>query len=203
MNKKVTAERFCKTFSKLWDIEKINNPKKILSLYNRDLTWTEYMLTKEGSFLKKISKQLSLKMDREWYGILDCVYYEDEPNLYDGGTYPACLHVYIEHENQDAVEEEMWKMLMFRSPLKVLIFYDYWEDDKGTEKKNNWLQDKFTRLLDMGEMVDVRWPEADNTEYLFLVGNKEDRGQLPRWRYLTVRAGHFGEVRKPVSLNSL
>ena len=88
----------------------------------------------------------------------------------------------------------MWKLLIFRSPLKILIFYDYLEDEKRTEKKQHWLQNKLVDLLKMGKEVDARCQEAENTEYLFLIGNRDTKWQLPKWRYLTVNAGHFGEV---------
>ena len=137
MNKKITAEQFCEVFRQLWNEEKKINPDEILCLYK------VYMLTNEDSFLDKVSQQMELKIGKEWYGIQDCVYYETQPNLSSGGTYPACFHVYIEHENKDKVEEEMYKLLLFRSPLKVLIFYDYHDYEKeNSEKYRMWLQKK-------------------------------------------------------------
>ena len=207
MNKKVSAERFCNVFRELWNIEKVNNPKGILCSYSKDLFWTDFMLggkaLYECAFLFRVSEKLSLEMSKGWYTI-DCVYYEEEPNLIRRGTYPACLDVFIEHENQEKVEEEMWKMLMFRSPLKVLIFYDYHEYEKVNSKaKQKWLQNKLNKLFNMGQEVDATWPEADNTEYLFLVGNRDKEGELPRWRYLIVKSGDFSKVRYPASLDLL
>ena len=132
MNKKVTTERFCNEFREQWNVEKEKNTDGILNAYKEDRTWTDFMLNMEVGFLFQLSQKLGLKMDKEWY-TMDCVYYEETPNLYDKGFYPACLHVYIEHENGDSVEEEMWKLLLFRSPLKVLIFYDYPEYAKNTK----------------------------------------------------------------------
>lgn len=66
----------------------------------------------------------------------------------------------------------------------------------GQKKKQIWLQEKLYKLLDMGEKVDARCREAENTEYLFLIGNRNTKWQLPKWRYLTVNAGHFSEVNK-------
>ena len=136
MTKKVSAEHFCDVFRDLWDVEtKNNNPEHIRCSYSKDSSWTDFMLgDKDKSFLYRVSVRLSLIMSMEWY-TMDCVYYEKEANLIEDGIYPACLDVYIEHENGDKVEEEMWKMLMFRAPLKVLIFYDYPEFKKTNNKK--------------------------------------------------------------------
>ena len=195
-----TARQFLKAFRQQWEEE---NADDIRPIYPEKRLWTGFMLGKKGachdSFLHRVSIRLNLQMAREWY-TLDCVYYREETNLYGDGGYPACLQVLIEHENGEDVETEMYKLLMFRSPLKVLIFYDYDEDRKNTEKSRTWLQRKLTTLLDMGRQVDSHWPEADNTEYLFLVGNREDEKQLPRWRYLIVNGGNFGNVGKPPPL---
>ena len=176
----------------------------ILHAYENDKRWTEYMLAKkeapyEDSFLRRLATRLSappLAMGREWY-TLDAVYYEAKKDSYiycpkGGGPYPNCLHVIVEHENAGDVETEMWKLLMFRSPLKVLIFYDYRDDDKRTEEKRDWLKNKLEKLFKMGRAVEGACPEADNVGYLFLVGNRSEDEQPPRWRYCVVERGDFG-----------
>ncbi len=198
-----TAEQFIEAFRDQWNVEDADN---ICPIYPAKRLWTKFMLGKKGpcqdSFLYRVANpnRLNLQMVREWY-TLDCVYYEEGADVYgDDGGYPACLQALIEHENGEDVETEMYKLLMFRSPLKVLIFYDYNEDNKPTERSQTWLQKKIKTLLDMGQQVDGHWPEADNTEYLFLVGNREDENQLPRWRYLIVNGGNFGNVGEPLPL---
>ena len=59
------------------------------------------------------------------------------------------MDVIIEHENDCDIEKEMWKLLMFRSPLKVLVshtimvilvvvlFYRTSELKKQSESRNN------------------------------------------------------------------
>ena len=197
-----TADQFIGAFSAQWNVE-MENPDNIRPIYPAKRLWTKFMLGKKGpcqdSFLYRVSDRLNLQMAREWY-TLDCVYYEEGSDVYGDGGYPACLQVLIEHENGEDVETEMYKLLMFRSPLKVLIFYDYDEDRKTTDGRRIWLHEKLETLLDMGQQVDGHWPEADNTEYLFLVGNREDENQLPRWRYLIVNGGNFGNVGEPLPL---
>ena len=80
-------------------------------------------------------------------------------------------------------------MLMWRAPLKVLVFYD-WSDNerKNKPEKARWLRDKLDDLFEMGRQVDNLWPEADKTACLFLVGQSPKRGDLPVWGYLCFRA---------------
>ena len=195
MNKKITAEQFLDAFRKQWKEE---DQEEIIQLYSSNGDWTEFMLgsitgNRIGNvFLNRVAKRLSMTMDREWYK-LDCVYYDRESSQIPGkDRYPACLDAIIEHENDGDVEYEMYKLLLFRSPLKVLIFYDWREDEmKTSEQKRNWLNSKLRELFRMGSEIEVRWPEADDAEYLFLVGNRAGEGDMPRWRHLTVKSGEF------------
>ena len=65
------------------------------------------------------------------------------------------------------------------------------------------LQRKLPKLLEMRQQADGYWPEADQTEYLFLVGNRVKEGELPRWRYSIVNGGRFSYVDTPPPLVSL
>ena len=131
-------------------------------------------------FLYAVGKRLGLSFCREFYS-LDGLFYHKEPNLVDPGIYPAGFKAIIEHENKDRVEEEMWKLLMWRGPLKVLFFYD--KEKQRYETKAAWLADKFQRLGRMAETMHRRWPEGTDSQYLFVVGSPPARGQVPRWRY--------------------
>ena len=194
MNKRVPANRFLEAFREEWQATGQDNNKA----FDSDRTWSDFMLNSDDSFLGRVSSKLSLEICREWYR-WDCVYYMDikKSNLLPYGCYPACVDVAIEHENGSDVEQEMYKMLMLiRSPLRVLIFYDYPECEmEDSENKQNWLRNKFNELLEIGHMVEVEWPEAENTEYLFLVGNQIEVGELLCWRYLVVKSGEFGQCK--------
>ena len=192
MNRKITAQRFLVDFRELWKETMENNSEGIRQSYCNDRTWTGFMLADENAFFRRLSERLSFDVGME-FQTLDCVYYRKESNQIEGHeSFAACLDVIIEHENGERVEEEMWKLLLFRSPLKVLVCYDWNEYEKGrSEKRGNWLSDKLSGLLRMGSEFGARWPEADDTEYLFLVGNRLDEGALPRWRHMTVRSRDF------------
>ena len=83
----------------------------------------------------------------------------------------------------------MWKLLSFRSPLKVLIFYDYREDSKTGKAKKEWLDGKLRQLFEIGRAAGRAWLEAVNVEYIFIIGNRSEDGHAPRWRYCVVERG--------------
>ena len=188
----MTPDEFRKAFDDTWR-ERVEDHEiqiEIGKAYQRNATWTRFMLGTRGvpcvftdCFLYAVGKRLGRSFCRE-YCSLDGVFYDKEPNLVDPGIYPAAFRAIIEHENGDRVEEEMWKLLMWRGPLKVLNFYDYHDDEKQrNETKVAWLDDKFQRLGRMAETMHRQWPEGTDSQYLFVVGGPPARGPVPRWRY--------------------
>ena len=203
---RVSAEDFREAFAEQWreDVEEREND--ILTAYPYDRQWTDYMpgpkkkcecdknvtcepcRTRRKSFLGRLSERLSLTRSMsEWLNI-DVVYYDRKQLLSQGKLagvpYPACLSVLIEHENGMNPEEELWKLLMFRSPLKVVIFYDHGDDDQ-------WLRAKLRELFKIGEETDASWSEERATEYLFVVGRRPVNGQVPHWFYCVVQPSGF------------
>ena len=213
-NKLVTAEEFYAAFIECWKEEALDADKRtlksgIIEKYAQSGEWTKCMLgdkTKDrpeckkwdgmvASFLYKVRSKLCdrlnadgelLKMSREWY-TLDAVFYSGNNlfgSLEKGEEYPPLLDVLIEHENASDVETEMWKLLLFRAPLKVIIFYDWGDNDKihTTEKKRKertqWLPDKLNELALMAMKTEHLWPENEDTEYLFIVGHRNSEDQL-------------------------
>ena len=190
-NKLVTAEEFYAAFIECWKKEAL-----IIEDYSKlEITArTKFMLGGKGwggmkaSFLHKVKNRLNadgklLKMSREWY-TLDAVFYSGNNlfgSLEKGKEYPPLLDVLIEHENASDVETEMWKLLLFRAPLKVIIFYDWGDDDKTKEKgqeRKQWLPAKLDELALMAMKTEHLWPENEDTEYLFIVGHRNSEDQL-------------------------
>ena len=111
-------------------------------------------------------------------------------NLY----YPSLLSVIIEHEhNLEKVEEEMWKLIFWRSPLKVLISYDWNDDEKTTANRKNKLLQKLEKLSKMLVSANKAYPESKNTEYLFIIGNRDNVDSDIKWRWTdtTLRLNAF------------
>ena len=192
MSGKISAGQFLDAFRDQWKEAVEDNPEGIRRSYRNGKAWTGFMLADENALIRRLSERLSFDVGME-FQTLDCVYYRKKFRQKAGHEpFAAFLDVIIEHENGAGVEEEMWKLLFFHSPLKVLVFYDWDENEKVRgEKRGNWLSDRLTELLRMGSDFDAWWPEADDTEYLFLVGNRLEEGALPHWRHMTVRSSDF------------
>ena len=193
------AEKFRCAFEREWN-ERVQNRAertKVACAFQKSTPWTRYMLGSDIEplgFLQALGDSLKRRVSKNWYS-LDCVFYRDKPNLIGSGTYPAGLDVIIEHENEEKVEEEMWKLLMWRAPLKVLMFYDYTEEDKARNPYHaQWLTEKLEELRSMAEQMHERWPEHRNNEYLLLVGCAPRRGEVPRWRAFTFDAFQWVEM---------
>jgi hypothetical protein len=112
--------------------------------------------------------------------------------------YPSSVYAVIEHEMNWYPEEEMWKLLHWRCPLKVLITYDYTEDQKkGRPSRQTWLDKKIETLWQMRDAVDGFQGDEQGTNYLFLIGEtKYPDGQVGGWRY----ASSEPDGRRPRSL---
>ena len=139
-------------------------------------------------FLRHVANKLQQDVNRlECYGelyTLDIVFVSGEDLYRKDLCYPSLLPVIIEHEhNLEKVEEEMWKLIFWRSPLKILISYDWNEDEKKTEKRKNLLADKLEELSKMLIAANRAYPEAKGTEYLFIIGNRDDVQSDIKWRW--------------------
>ena len=162
------------------------NSDEITESYRNSKTWTSYMVSKDG-FLSKIMNRLSekypgLEYKREYY-TLDALYVGGEDLFRENKTYPSELHALIEHEQGGNVEEEMWKLIFWRSPLKIIIFYDWNEYEKDTSARKDWLNCKIKKLINMLSDANIYFQENANTNYLFIIGNRIDKDQLPQWRW--------------------
>ena len=187
----MTADEFKSVYEDTWCARTQNAADlgAIVNAYQCDATWTAFMLGEpgrrgdSGCFLSNVGEKAGYSIAAEYY-TLDCVYYVEKPNLVRSGLYPAGFDAIIEHENGERVEEEMWKLLMWRTPLKVLILYDYSDDVKrASTTKAAWLDEKFRVFACMAETMHDRCPEMAQNQYLFIVGSASAAGEMPRWRY--------------------
>ena len=171
MKKLITAQEFEEVFRSQWKKDKYS-PKygeKIKTLicdWNNNGDWTEFMVETGDPFFFRVLQKLKRKDMKFSQGKdsaaeryrLDCGYHRRE-SFYEGYDYPHCMDVLIEHENDVYVEEEMWRLLMVRSPLKVIVCYDV-------------LKNKLDELAYMAGRVDEKWKEAEGTEYLIVIGSR-------------------------------
>ena len=182
--KKISATDFCQAFIEVWN-QRIAMPDlAIVENYASSSKFTHDMLDRDG-ILSTVCEKLShlanpLYYTREWYTV-DAIFFGGQGIYREDLAYPSEIHAVIEHENASDVETEMWKLLHWRCPLKVLIFYDFNETDKARQSRSDWLQKKLEALRKMYVAVDAFFPDAQDTEYLIIVGNRDVEGHV-RWR---------------------
>lgn len=192
----VSAADFAKAFDHAWAavLQEAGAESRIRELFRNDSCWTDFMLSSEAGLLANVATCLKSSVaDLEYYGreiySIDATLVGGirETDLLGRGDqgYPARLYALIEHENGDAVEEEMWKLLWWRSPLKVIIFYDYSAADCAkTTRFAQWLPTKLKMLERMRADVSNFHPEDPATEYLLVVGQLTDARGIPSWNHI-------------------
>ena len=189
----VSACRFRQTFIEQWNYDLSHDPQAMRNAYQTNTAWTVYMLKAEDAFLKRIARELKLSAEIDWYH-LDMICHDAETDLLPDREkpYPAHLPIYIEHENGDFPEQEMYKLLVWPAALKVLIFYDYPAVERERNPaKQQWLTDKLAQMFEMGREVDLKRPGISRAEYLLLIGQRQKK--IPTWRYLSVQDGCWPE----------
>lgn len=208
MNHQLTATQFIEVFKNEWQkiIQNEMGKKEMLEKYIYSQTWTEYMLCSNCGFLKNImlrineNYKLNMKYQKEWYTI-DVLYTGDnifkETDKKDFNIrslwYPKNIYAIIEHENGNNIEEEFWKLLFWKCPLKVLIFYDWHCDQKKTDYKKKWLNNKIEALEKMFNGVNDFYHENIETEYLFIIGHRKNDNEEPTWKYHHLSGGKIIE----------
>jgi len=178
--------------------------------------WTAIMLGKgeRECLLRDAAKRYaasinepSFSIHEQWY-TLDLLMvspsYDDTRDYWQTKTLLT-----VEHENGDDVETEMWKLAHWRSPLSVLVFYDFNEGDltdkiytrdKTTPNvaQRDWLTKKLSILS--GIVSDVDSEEA--SRHLLIIGHRAASGLA--WRYSTWSGGAFGGPRSlPLRVEAL
>ena len=182
----INTEQFLRAFADEWQARLSSQRDELMSAYVNNKTWTDYMLS-HGGFLNGVMERLRplvgrLEYWKEVYTI-DALFVGGEALFKNDLNYPSQLHVLIEHENDQVLEEEMWKLIFWRSPLKVLICYDWHENKKTTGKRRTWLSDKLGVLRKMLETANQRFPESNETEYVFIIGNRENEQSDVTWKW--------------------
>lgn len=178
---------------------------------------TAAMLGSEGVMPKvceRLSKQTghALEYKQEWYTI-DALFVSGKELIYPDSDadskghrlwYPSKLDVIVEHENDEKIEEELWKLLFWHAGLKVLIGYDYCENefserlgrDEQGRRKGDWAPQKLTKLREM--LRAVHGTERSDAEYLLILGNREawNRDTPVKWRWC--RIDKEGDALRPL-----
>jgi hypothetical protein len=189
----LSVESFLKAFSDIWQREQ--NKADSLSNHNPweknpRKQWTEYILSKESGLLSQMTSSFhkidpNMVYTREWYTV-DGLFIGGSELIREGSWgYPSSIYTIVEHELDENIEEEIWKLAHWRCPLKVLILYDWAENDKSTTARTTFLDKKLNKAFSMIAEISSHWAENINTRYLFIIGTREECASPIKWKYCT------------------
>lgn len=182
---RITAEQFRKAFGQVWAEHVDSSRDQIFEAYAGSTSWTRLMLD-YGGLLNEVMNRVSgdlgdMRYYKELY-TLDAAMVGGENLFRDHLNYPSRIYAAVEHENGFNIEEEMWKLIYWRIPLKVLVFYDWTEQEKTRESRRRWVEQKLETLRDMLDKTNRGPLGVDAAEYLFLIGGKSLDG-TPTWSW--------------------
>mgnify|MGYP006909077790 CR=1 FL=1 len=193
----IDAESFLSNFKMEWQntisiYHDTDLLRRISDTWDNKAERTKFMLEKGGFLYRVMNRFLleypDLEYRTEIYTI-DALYMGGEIT-YRSRTYDYPTHVYavIEHENESNVEEEMWKLLLFRPALKILIFYDFDEHRKTTERRRCFVENKISDLQQMISRAHSFLPESNQVSYVCLIGNRKREDSFLTWRWTKTNA---------------
>lgn len=168
------ADRFWKIFQREWTNQFELKSREIRACYDDAACWTDFMLSNkgDGGFLDRvgeryltekrtaISSEASFSLQKEWYTVDLMGILHSDPDDYTKSD----VHFVLEHENAQDVETEMWKLVLLRTPLKILVFYSF------ARSNPDWLQTKLNELRQIKNRSD-RVNGIDEAEYLIIIGD--------------------------------
>lgn len=175
----ITPKVFCEAWRKAWN----RKSERMSSAFSQASwgEWTKLMLAADSGFLHEVKCEIENAVSRELIYWCEEIFRTDVAfvtkggpyfmNTYGEGTMPLFVDVLIEHESQfKTTHDEMWKLIFYRSPLKVLVTYAHPDD---------W-ETKLKCLLKYLCLANEAFPENAGTQYLFIVGHHA--GEKIRWR---------------------
>lgn len=188
--KHITAKEFYDAFLAEWNCFVENEPSITgLTPYEDRTSWTK-RIQDPGGFLNRVMNRLSnterpLYYRTEWY-FVDALYVGGVDLYQNNYSYPSSVNALIEHEFDEDLETEMWKLIHWRSPLKIIINYDWSDAEKTTDARKNYLSNKITKLREMLSIVNHFQPEDTNTEYLLLIARRSEINSPITWRAINI-----------------
>ena len=143
--------------------------------YSKNKVWTSIIFNDDNKILEPIASKFNLTFNREDYHV-DTLFCSHENLKHMDGLYPLERVILFEHENDiDSSTQELYKLLYRRSPLKVIVTYLYQDDP---EKKLLWQVKKFSEMIAQSN----EWfPENPSTEYLIIIGRRNDTNDGLIW----------------------
>ena len=165
----------------------LENPAMNKRLYDRwDTTSKEYTSVWEDSVdgvYRQLADALGLRLKREHYGHIDAVFYKNFNK--DFPTSVNFFSVVIEHENNtDTSWEEIEKLTVLNSPMKVVVTYPY--EDYSVDE----LLSDYSEHISVSDKV---WSNhsAEQRYIAVFAKNDPENEQDMRWEYHLYEKGKF------------
>jgi hypothetical protein len=109
--------------------------------------------------------------------------------------YPKVYEIIVEHENNIATAwQEMVKLTTFRAKLKVLITYNWGEDENDKKDYSKNIETTAQNFGNIIKQTNEVFPENPDTEYLLIIGQRKVENVF--WHYFIYNAGIIMEEYK-------
>jgi hypothetical protein len=147
--------------------------------------YTRFFVTEANGVLGEVAQRVGLKYHQGCWGI-DGVMYERYDETYLGDGWPEQLSVVVEHENfvggtHGGVHQEVNKLSIYNSPLKVLVTYPY-------EKPRS---DRLKGYADILRRADVFSDFTTHRRHLVIYGLRPNPENGVIWESYVYRLGEF------------
>jgi hypothetical protein len=182
------------------------DPEGFLGAYRGSNLWTRLIIgsKKDNSekvypFAKYLKSKSGLMYRPEEYSI-DFVFtygnhFKDIANVssdheelsFDQRFYPPVYDVIFEHENDiESCWKEMIKLTRFRAKLKVLVTYNWSPSHSRYEIIKKSTVTNFRNII---MQADKKFPENPDTEYLLIIGERNQENDKVNWGKVDLRGG--------------
>lgn len=198
------AKEFITLWGNFWLKIQEQNPnkyKKIVAHYENNKSWTDFILKGKSSELKAISiadfieEQQGLNFYKEDL-TFDVVFAKEfHKQVWSGNKtkqknisesfYPSQYEILLEHENDISdCWREMVKLKLVKAKLKVLITYNYAE-----QESENFDYVKEKTIEDFKSIIQNSWQVQDE-EYLLIIGQRQisikgNNADTIHWSYIS------------------
>lgn len=191
----VTARQFVEAFQAAWDSAYASKRAEIKDIYNKRRLWTELICGSAAALGPSSKPIVQCALESLTHGGKTVEYDRERHKVDAFGRVAICdpAKWYIDYVNVVMVEvendverseEEFWKLLHARCPLKVLITYDYNDPDTRL---------RVPRSFEKMYLAAEQYLGPDPGKYVLIMGGR-DRDLSDAdivWRYWTLEAGNF------------
>ena len=162
----------------------LENPamsKRLYDLWDTSKEYTNIWEDSDDGVYRQLADALGLHLKREHYGHIDAVFYKNHYEEFPGSV--DFFSVVIEHENiADISWQEMEKLTVLNSPLKVVVTYPYAQEYSANEALAGYAEQIAA--------IDKVWSNhSAEQRYVVVFDPKNDEDE--NWEYYLYEKGGF------------